>query len=366
MEEKERDDKRDEIIALQMEAIRIMTEQNLRKLGSDLWGPAGELKKITEEKTGVSESTGGKSETDNEAHIKEASGQDGNDKASDENKAEGRENLEDLLSELDGYIGLSAVKDEVKTLVNLAKVKKLRQENNLPTVDMSLHMVFSGNPGTGKTMIARFMARVYHSIGILSKGQLVEVDRSGLVAGYVGQTAVKTAKVLDSALGGVLFIDEAYTLTPEGRENDFGQEAVDTILKYMEDKREDLVVIAAGYTELMEGFINSNPGLRSRFNKYLEFTDYTGNELYSIFEGQLEKNKYTLTAEAEGSIREYFELVSKEASEFGNARGVRNVFEKVLTAQGNRLALDDDITAEKLMSIADEDVKLAVYGRTDI
>ena len=178
-------------------------------------------------------------------------------------------------------MGLETVKEEVKDLINLAVIYQKRRENQLPTADMSFHMVFSGNPGTGKTMIARLMARVYKVLGILSKGQLVEVDRSGLVAGYVGQTALKTSEVIEKAKGGVLFIDEAYALTnKEG--NDFGQEAVDTLLKAMEDNREDLIVIVAGYEGLMEEFIHSNPGLESRFNRYLHFDDYTPEEMLAF------------------------------------------------------------------------------------
>ena len=199
-------------------------------------------------------------------------------KQEDTAKAPPKENIEDLQKELDSYVGLSAVKREVKDLINLAAVERLRRQHGLPTADMSLHMVFSGNPGTGKTTIARLMARVYHSLGILSKGQLVEVDRSGLVAGYVGQTAIKTRKVIDSA-GGVLFIDEAYALNGGGA-NDFGQEAIDTLLKAMEDHRDDLVVIVAGYDGLMDEFIHSNPGLESRFNRFLHFADYTAEDCW--------------------------------------------------------------------------------------
>ncbi len=174
------------------------------------------------------------------------------------------------------------VKTEVESLINLVKVNKLRREHDLPTEDLSLHMVFSGNPGTGKTMIARLMSRIYHSLGILSKGHLIEVDWGGLVAGYVGQTAIKTGEVIQKALGGVLFIDEAYALTTRGPQ-DYGQEAVETLLKAMEDHREDLVVIA-GYVDLMNDFVHSNPGLESRFNRFLYFPDYTVDEMLAIFD----------------------------------------------------------------------------------
>ena len=222
---------------------------------------------------------------------------------------------------MDGYIGLAAVKEEVHNLINLVRVHQMRRDHDLPTPELSLHMVFSGNPGTGKTTVARIMARVYHTLGILSKGQLVEVDRSGLVAGYVGQTALKTTQVIEKALGGVLFIDEAYALSGKGGQ-DFGQEAIDTILKAMEDHRDDLVVIVAGYEDLMEDFIHSNPGLESRFNRFLHFADYTVEELCAIFDMQCRKGCYTLTPEARDQVRRALESADTDGISFGNARGV--------------------------------------------
>ena len=216
-------------------------------------------------------------------------------------------------------------------------------------------MVFSGNPGTGKTMIARFMARVYHTLGVLSKGHLIETDRSGLVGGYVGQTAIKTRGVLESALGGVLFIDEAYALSSKG-ENDFGQEAIDTVLKYMEDHRDDLIVIVAGYTLPMRRFISSNPGLESRFNKYVDFADYTAEEMMGIFRLYCKKSCYELSAGAEEELAGLLSAAAADAERFGNGRGVRNLFEKVLSAQANRLAAKDDVTKDELMKFRKEDV----------
>ena len=344
-------DKKDEIISMQLDLIRSMTENNMRRVGTDLWGSGRADKPAPAVTNGTSpEKAAPKSEVKTETPPEEEIPQ--------------REDIADLKKELSSYIGLSAVKAEVENLINMATVYGMRREHGLPTADMSLHMVFSGNPGTGKTMIARFMARVYHSLGILSKGQLVEVDRSGLVAGYVGQTAIKTSKVLERAKGGVLFIDEAYTLTSkEG--NDFGYEAVDTVLKAMEDNREDLVVIVAGYIDRMETFIDSNPGLQSRFNKYLHFADYSAEEMTDIFLMQCDKNCYTPDGEAVEAIREYLRMASEEAGEFGNARGVRNIFEKVLSAQANRLAMAGDITREELMRLTKEDVQTAAYGKTE-
>ena len=273
-----------------------------------------------------------------------------------------KESIEDLLAELDGYVGMDAIKEEVRSLINMVQVYKLRREHDLPTTDMSLHMVFSGNPGTGKTTVARIMARIYHSLDILSKGQLVEVDRSGLVAGYVGQTALKTQKVIEKAMGGVLFIDEAYALNGKS-ENDFGQEAIDTILKAMEDHRDDLVVIVAGYTELMDRFIHSNPGLESRFNRFLMFEDYTPEQMVAIFKMQCQKGCYVLAEGTEELVRDFIAEESADDS-FGNARGVRNLFEHILVAQNNRLAKMEQVTRDDLMQILPDDV-LHARGKID-
>ena len=271
-------------------------------------------------------------------------------------------NLDELMAELDGLVGLGTIKREVKNITNLIKVRKLREENGLPNSAMSLHMVFLGNPGTGKTTVARLMAGLYAAIGALSKGQLVEVDRSGLVAGYVGQTALKTQEVIQSALGGVLFIDEAYSLA-SGGENDFGREAIETLLKAMEDHCDDLVVIVAGYDEPMEKFINSNPGLQSRFNKYLYFPDYNGEELMAMFRSRCEKSGYRLTEEAESYAKEFFEDMYKNRDDnFGNGRDVRNRFEDIISRQANRLAAMDAPTKDDLMTIEKEDFLVPAEG----
>lgn len=270
------------------------------------------------------------------------------------------EKLEDVLAELDALCGLDKVKEDVKSLINLVKVRKMREEAGLPVPPMSLHMVFLGNPGTGKTTVARLLARIYHSLGVLSKGQLVEVDRSGLVAGFVGQTALKTQEVISKALGGVLFIDEAYALTNQDSPNDFGQEAVEVILKGMEDNRKDLIVIVAGYTDLMTDFIHSNPGLESRFNKYFHFEDYNGEQLAEIFRSQCKRNSYTLDEETDKAAAEAFKIMYEQRDEnFGNARDVRNIFETAVARQANRLAVMEAPTKEDLMALTIEDLDLA-------
>nr|WP_051205710.1 AAA family ATPase [Butyrivibrio sp. FC2001] len=261
----------------------------------------------------------------------------------------------DPMEDLNALIGLTSIKHDVKELTDFAKVQKLRKDEGMKSVPVSLHLVFTGNPGTGKTTVARIISRIYKQIGVLSKGQLVEVDRSGLVAGYVGQTALKTQDKINQALGGVLFIDEAYALS---QENDaFGQEAIDTILKAMEDHRDDLVVIVAGYTDPMEKFINSNPGLKSRFNKYIEFPDYSVDELEEIFNMNLKKYEYELDEDAKKHVRE---LISQRKlarlENFANAREVRNLFEEIVTNQARRIAKIENPTPEDIRLITSEDL----------
>ena len=344
-------DRKDEIILQQMDLIRSMTERNLRSMDTDFWGtPFMEKKADQPPKPEKSEKP------------QKPAPQTQEEKPEEREEIPPKEKIEDLLAELDSYVGMDAIKEEVRSLINMVQVYKLRREHDLPTTDMSLHMVFSGNPGTGKTTVARIMARIYHSLDILSKGQLVEVDRSGLVAGYVGQTALKTQKVIEKAMGGVLFIDEAYALNGKS-ENDFGQEAIDTILKAMEDHRDDLVVIVAGYTELMDRFIHSNPGLESRFNRFLMFEDYTTEQMVAIFKMQCKKGCYVLAEGTEELVRDFIAEESADDS-FGNARGVRNLFEHILVAQNNRLAKMENVTRDDLMQILPDDV-LHARGKID-
>ena len=349
-------DNRDEIIRTQMDVISTLVSNNLKNLADDIWGapapkaptpPAG---KREAPKPGAPSKDKGVSP----APATQPAGA-----AAEEAEAETPpEKIEDLKAELNELIGLEGVKREVNNLINIVTIYKLRKQNDLKTVDMSLHMVFSGNPGTGKTMIARLMSRIYKSLGMLDKGHLVEVDRSGLVAGYVGQTATKTSAVIEKALGGVLFIDEAYALNNKS-ENDFGQEAIDTLLKAMEDHRDNLVVIVAGYDGLMDEFIHSNPGLESRFNRYLHFDDYSAEEMLAILDLQLKKGQYQLTDEARAAVKNYIVAANTSSIAFGNARGVRNIFERLLVAQANRLAAGGDITRDQLMTITGQDVEAA-------
>ena len=267
----------------------------------------------------------------------------------------------DPYKELDELIGLKEVKDEVHDLANFVKVQKMREEQGLKVPKISYHLVFTGSPGTGKTTVARIVAKIYKDLGVLEKGHTVETDRSGLVAEYVGQTAIKTNAIIDSALNGVLFIDEAYALVPEQKGNDYGQEAISTLLKRMEDDRDRLVVIIAGYTNEMKRFIDSNQGLQSRFNRYINFPDYSAEELLKIYQLHAKKNQYQLNDEATDYLRQRLEyVVAHKDRNFGNGRYSRNLFEKSIQNQANRLSKVSNPTTEMLSEITKEDVEKAL------
>lgn len=257
--------------------------------------------------------------------------------------------------ELTKLIGLTSVKKEIESLSNYVRIQTLRHKQGLTTTPVSLHCVFTGNPGTGKTTVARIVAAIYKELGVLKKGHLIETDRSGLVAEYVGQTAVKTNKIIDEALDGVLFIDEAYSLL--GGENDFGTEAISTLLKRMEDDRDRLVVILAGYTNEIKAFIDSNPGLQSRFNRYIQFDDYNCDDLTEIFKASLRKSQYKIKRDALAKLQSHISLCLQNKDEhFGNGRFVRNLFEKVIQNQANRLAKLESITNDELSIVTTEDI----------
>ena len=269
--------------------------------------------------------------------------------------------LEELRAELDALIGLEGVKTEIKLQTDLLQVQKMRTDRGLPVIETSRHLVFTGNPGTGKTTVARLLAQIYRTLGVVPKGQLVETDRSQLVAGYVGQTAIQVRKVIETAIGGVLLIDEAYALA-RGDERDFGQEAIDTIVKMMEDHRDSLVVIAAGYPDEMGRFVGSNPGLESRFPKTIFFPDYTSDELVRIFKSMCEKTVYHLTPEAEQRLREWFDAQPRTKG-FGNGRLARNLFEATAARQATRLMAPGATTPpshDELITFTPDDIGPAI------
>ncbi len=266
-----------------------------------------------------------------------------------------QENLEEVLGELEELIGINEVKEKVRQTANFAKIQQLRFTQGLRKIPTSYHSVYTGNPGTGKTTVARLMGRIFKLLGVLKKGHVVECDRSALVAEYVGQTAVKTNAVIDSALDGILFIDEAYSL--DKGEKDFGPEAIETLLKRMEDNRDRLIVIVAGYPDLMEKFIGSNPGLHSRFTRFIEFPDYPPLQLCQIFGSMCRKNGLVIAPDLKERLIHHFYFLHNERSEnFGNARLVRNTFENVITAQASRLAALAQIDPKTLATLESSDL----------
>ena len=276
-----------------------------------------------------------------------------------------KESVEDVLAELDSLVGLEGVKAEVKRIVNLAKVNEARRAQGLKVPPMTYHMVFTGNPGTGKTTVARIVARAFRALGIAKGGQLVETDRSGLVGRYAGETAVKTNAKVDEAIGGILFVDEAYQLA-NSDSDDYGKEAIATLLKRMEDDRDKLIVIAAGYTDEMRDFLDANSGLRSRFSKTIEFADYTAKELAAIFRSMAKKNEFVLAADLEeGLDAAMAKLTAKRDRTFGNARFVRQLFEDATGRQANRLAESGNLDADALKTLVLADLGLG-ERKTDV
>lgn len=279
--------------------------------------------------------------------------------ASSHSSVQKQPDLETSLQQLNALVGLADVKRDVQDLINYVKIRKLRASIGIESSLMSMHLVFTGNPGTGKTSVARLLAQIYHEIGFLSKGHLIETDRSGLVAGYVGQTALKVQGLVASALGGILFIDEAYTLAPSSVGSDFGQEAIDTLLKLMEDHRDDLVVIVAGYTDKMRRFLETNPGLPSRFNKYIEFPDYNPEELTQMLEAMCKSASYKLTGDASAQARAFMEArYNARNANFANGRMVRNFFERMETRLANRVAALSSPTMDELTTVYPQDLPM--------
>lgn len=265
--------------------------------------------------------------------------------------------IQTLLKQLNDLTGMQSVKTEINNMINLLKICKIREENGLQTPPVTNHMVFLGNPGTGKTTVARILAKIYHGLGVLSKGHLVEVDRSGLVAGYMGQTSEKVTEVIEKAKGGILFIDEAYALA-NGQQGDFGQEAIDILNKAMEDNREDLIVIAAGYHDEMQDFLDANPGLRSRFNRTIEFPNYDATELVEIMSNRAKSLDYTLTDDAVQYVQDTFtRILACPPENFGNARSVRNYLDRVIHNQANRLIAENNFKEEDLTKLTLADVQ---------
>ncbi len=335
----------------------------LKSLYDDLFGPLDVPKKDGRKKTESNSSGTGaapQSGTDSTASQTAES-----QTAAQAAEAKPAEPEIDPMEQLDALIGLKTIKHDVKELTDFARVQKMRKDAGLKSVPVSLHLVFSGNPGTGKTTVARILGKLYKKIGILSGGQLIEVDRSGLVAGYVGQTAIKTQEQIKKALGGVLFIDEAYSLSK--KDDPYGEEAIDTILKAMEDNRDNLVVIVAGYTGPMEKFINSNPGLKSRFNKYIEFPDYTVEELEAIFYQNCQRYDYIVDESIKHHIHHMIVMRKFTKQEnFANAREVRNMFEEIITNQARRVAEIEAPTPEQMQTIQAEDLIDDAMGDTSL
>lgn len=269
--------------------------------------------------------------------------------------------LEELLNELNSLVGLHDVKATVNDLIVYQQVRKLREMQGLHSQKETMHLAFTGNPGTGKTTVARIIGHVYKQLGLLSKGHFIEVSRTDLIAGYQGQTALKVKKVVEQAKGGVLFIDEAYSLTENDHSDSYGRECLTELTKALEDYRDDLVVIVAGYTEPMQKFFDSNPGLKSRFNTFIEFNDFTGEELSQILISLCKKNDYLLNDSAAKELCEMLYHAAENAGEqFANGRFVRNVFDELVMNHARRVIKIENVSKSQLMEITTEDIPHSV------
>lgn len=325
-------------------------------MGGRIYGELGERKK-----TGVHENNSDTRENkdrgmDYQSDIEENT-------ATQTEVVQDAKKLEELLQELNNLTGMESVKKEVNNLVNLLRICKLREAKGLQLPPTNNHLVFLGNPGTGKTTVARILSKIYHGLGVLSKGHLVEVDRSGLVAGYMGQTAEKVMEVIEKAKGGILFIDEAYALSVGKQDGDFGQEAIDILNKAMEDYRDDLIVIVAGYEEEMQVFLDANPGLRSRFNRTIVFPDYSAEELIKIVSDRAGRLDYKFSDDALDYVEGVFrQVLLNPPKNFGNARSARNYLEKAINNQANRLISDSNLNEEDLMTITIADVEQITFS----
>ena len=284
----------------------------------------------------------------------------------EENIVEDKRSLEELLAELNKLIGLESVKKIVNDLIVYQTVQQMRRNNGLNATRNTLHMAFTGNPGTGKTTVARIVGHVYKKLGLLSKGHFIEASRTDLIAGYQGQTALKVKKVIDRAKGGVLFIDEAYSITENDHSDSYGRECLTELTKALEDNRDDLVVIVAGYTEPMNKFFESNPGLKSRFNTFIEFSDFTADELTKILIYMCNKNDYEIDDELRNSIQRFFENATENKGEnFANARLARNVYEDLVMAHAKRIIKTSEPTKKQLSLLKKEDLNKVLADRED-